>query len=80
MLLDFLKKVAERYLQDTRAAEFVLDVLLLSVPKLFAVEEGGKENEAAANISVEFTAFLKDYITRNSLKPLILAQMKDILV
>ncbi len=80
LLLDFLKKVAERYLQDQRAAEFVLDLLQLSVPKLFAVESSGKEKGAAASISAEFMAFLKDYITRNSLKLLILCQMKDILV
>ncbi len=80
LLLDFLKKVAERYLQDQRAAEFVLDLLQLSVPKLFAVESSGREKAAAASISAEFVAFLKDYITRNSLKLLILSQMKDILV
>ena len=35
-LLDFLLRIAERYREDVCAGTFVLDLLQLGVPKLFA--------------------------------------------
>ena len=35
-LVDFLFKIAERYLADGHAGQFVLDLLELDVPSLFA--------------------------------------------
>ena len=78
-LLDFLKSVANRYRQDSRAAEFILDLLLLEVPKLFTIE-GSQEAETATVISLEFTSFLRDFINRYALKHTILGQMGNILV
>ena len=50
----------------------MLDLLQLKVPKLFAVEEGRKE--------VQFSTFLRSYISRNALKLTILGQIHKILV
>ena len=54
-----------------------MDLLKLEVPKLFAVEGGGKEDQAVAH---EFSAFLGDYIFKNGLKHTILGKMNVILV
>ena len=58
-LLDFLQSVAERYRDDDRAGDLVVDLLKLNVPKLFAVEGGSKEDEA---VRCEFSCFLRDYM------------------
>ena len=76
-LLDFLQSVAERYRGDRRAGELVVDLLKLEVPKLFAVEGGEEEDKA---VGLEFSAFLRDFISRNALKPTILGKMNVILV
>lgn len=55
----------------------MLDLLQLKVPKLFAVEEGGKEDE---EVCLQFSAFLRNYISRNALKLTILGQIRNILV
>ena len=75
-LLDFLQSVAKRYHDDGRAGELVVDLLKLGVPKLFAVEEGEKDEEVAH----KFSAFLRDYINRNRLRHTILGKMNIILV
>ena len=54
----------------------MVDLLKLEVPKLFAVE-GGEEDKA---VGLEFSAFLRDFISRNALKPTILGKMNVILV
>ena len=83
-LLDFLKAVAAGYLSDKRQQEFVVDLLQLKVPKLFAVEEGADGPEAAEKEDTEvarrFSVFLRAYINRNALKHSILNQMSTLLV
>ena len=69
--------MAERYRGDGRAGELVVDLLKLEVPKLFAMEGGGEEDETVGR---EFSAFLRDYISRNALKLTILGKMNIILV
>ena len=55
----------------------MVDLLKLEVPKLFAVEGGREEDETVGR---EFSAFLRDYISRNALKFTILGKMNIILV
>ena len=69
--------MAKRYRDDGQAGELVVDLLMLEVPKLFAVEGGEEEDEA---VGQEFSAFLRDYISHNSLKHTILSKMNIILV
>ena len=76
-LLDFFQSVAERYHADGRAGELVVDLLKLKVPKLFAAEGGGVEDEVVAH---KFSAFLRDYINRNGLKHTVLGKINIILV
>ena len=78
-LLTFLKSIAEHYRIEKRAHEFIMDLLQLNVPKLFAVEPGELEEDAQA-VAMEFTSFLYDFINRNALKPAILTQLTSIMV
>jgi len=55
----------------------VVDLLKLKVPKLFAVEGGGMEDETVGR---EFSAFLRNYINRICLRHTILGKMNIILV
>lgn len=74
-LLDFLQSVAEKYREDGRAGNLVVDLLNLNVPTLFAVK--GEEDEVVCS---RFTLFLQSYILRHDLKHTILEMMSDILV
>ena len=76
-LLDWLKRVANRYCDDGRAGDFVMDLLKLKVPKLFAVEGGRAEDEAVGH---KFSLFLRDYLYRCALKGTFLEKMGVILV
>ena len=69
--------MAERYRDDHRAGELVVDLLQLKVPKLFAVDKGGEEDE---EVALQFSAFLRSYISRNALKHTILGKIRNILV
>ena len=60
-LLDFLKSVAQCYHQDGRAEDLVVDLLKLKVPKLFAVEGEGEDDE---KVRCEFSAFLQKHILK----------------
>ena len=81
-LLGFLESVAAGYLTDKRQKEFVLDLLQLNVPKLFAVEEGADEATEKEDVEVgkNFSIFLRNFINRHALKHSILTKMTDILV
>ena len=79
-LLDFLQSVATGYLADRRQKEFILDLLQLSVPKLFAVEEGCEDAAEDMEVTKKFTFFLRSFISRHALKHSILTQMTAILV
>ena len=69
--------MAERYRDDGRAGDLVVDLLKLEVPKLFAVEGGREEDEAVRS---EFSRFLRNYILRCDLKLTTLGRMSDIMV
>ena len=81
-LLDFLTSVAAGYLTDKRQKTFVLDLLQLNVPKLFAVKEGVDEVTEKEDVEVAetFSIFLRNFINRNALQQSILIQIPDILV
>lgn len=81
-LLDFICSVADGYLAEGRQNEFILDLLQLNVPKLFAVETGADEasEEMDMEVAGKFSLFLCDYINKNALRPIILTQMISILV
>ena len=81
-LLDFLKSVSNSYLTEARQASFVVDLLQLKVPKLFAMEEGSDEIAEKEDLEVarRFSLFLRAYINRHALKQSILAQMSTLLV
>ena len=76
-LLDLLQSVAERYHQDGRAGDLLVDLLKLEVPKLFAVEEGEEKDEEVRH---KFSEFLQNYIFWCNLKHTILKKMESILV
>ena len=76
-LLDLLQSVAERYHQDGRAGDLLVDLLKLEVPKLFAVEEGDEKDEEVRH---KFSEFLQNYIFWCNLKHTILKKMESILV
>ena len=76
--MEFLKSVAERYRLDERAGDFIPDILQLKVPLLFATEiepapEGGNR------VGDKFSSFLREYIQRNNLRPVIMKKIQDIL-
>lgn len=81
-LLDLLKSVASGYLADKRQTEFILDLLQLKVPKLFAVEKEADEMAEKEDMEVakKFSLFLRGFISRNALKHSILTQMTALLV
>ena len=78
VLLDFLEKVAEDgYLRDKRQQEFVMDLMKLNVPKLFAKKEEADETASREDTRVAraFQDFLASYINRNALKKIIIIEM-----
>ena len=78
VLLVFLKKVAEEgYLRDKRQQEFVMDLMKLNVPKLFAQKEGADETALREDTRVTraFEEFLANYINKNALKKTIVIEM-----
>lgn len=81
-LLDFLKSASNSYLIEARQAMFVIDLLQLKVPRLFAVEEGADEIAETEDLEVarRFILFLRAFINRHALKQTVLAQMSTILV
>ena len=60
--------MAERYRDDDRAGDLVVDLLKLDVPKLFAVEGEREKDEA---VCCEFSCFLRNYIVECDLQPII---------
>ena len=76
-LLDFIQSVAKRYHGDSHPEDFVMDLLKLNVPKLFAVE---RESEEVKAVNDKFSLFLREYISHNALKYGILVKMDDIMV
>ena len=69
--------MAEHYQDDGRAGDFLVDLLKLEVPRLFAMEGGEKEDEAVGR---KFSHFLQGYISRCAVKHTILEKMSEVMV
>ena len=77
-MLDFVIKVAGTYRKDQRASDFIPDLLQLRVPNLFSSSsEPGADKRGL--IKERFSDFLKSYIRRNNLRPVIMTRIQDIL-
>ena len=82
-LLDFLKSVFNSYLTEARQAMFIVDLLQLNVPKLFAMKVYDDEKFAEKEdleVARRFTFFLRSCINRHALKDAVLSQMSMIIV
>ena len=82
-LLDFLKSVFNSYLAEARQAMFIVDLLQLNVPKLFAVEVYDDDEIAEKEdleVARRFSFFLRSRINRHALKDAVLSQMSMIIV
>ena len=81
-LLSFLKSVSHAYTADERHNDFILDLLQLKVPELFAVEE--ETDESAGQVDMEvaknFSEFLNCYVQRHVQKHIILSHTAAIMV
>ena len=69
--------MAKHYFDNGQPGDLIVDLLKLGVPKLFAVETEREEDEA---VGCKFSHFLQGYISRYSLKHIILEKMSDIMV
>ena len=77
-LLEFLKSVAESYRSNKRAGDFIPDVLRLNVPLLFAAENEPGAGDGSL-VGDMFSSFLREYIQRNNLHPVIMNKIQDII-
>ena len=77
-LFKFLKRLADHYLSESRAEKFVLDLIVLDVPELFATGQDDEHEEVKA----QFDGYLRDYVRRipNAQKSALLAQMSGNMV
>lgn len=80
-LCPFMEAVGKKYIDDKRSPEFLVDLLQLKVPKLFALEEANVTGGCMQNeVPKKFSSFIRSYINSNALKSHLLIQMKPILV
>ena len=83
-VVDFLQSVSDCYLERTCPEQFVLDLLQLRVPKLFA--ESKKPDTSLTTLQSpfvvreKFTTNLYEYIYNNNLKEKLQMQMTTIIV
>lgn len=75
---DFLQSVARQYQESGRAKDFILDLLVIKVNRLLAIEPG--DEEAGGEVQRNFKGFLQDFIRRNALKHSLLLEMNSIMV
>ena len=77
-ILNFIKSIGEMYTMDSRSADFILDLLAVKVPKLFAVSYA----ECTLDVAVqnEFSIYLHSYIQMNGLKRDMMKSIDKILV
>ena len=77
-LLEFLKSVADDYKSHKRAEDFIPHLLQLKVPLLFAAENEPGAGDGS-HVGEIFSSFLREYILRHNLHPMIMKRIKDIL-
>ena len=80
-LLEFIKRVGTHYATDRRPLDFILDLLDIKVPKLFALPEKTDNGYAVAvEVQGNLSTIVQDYIYLNALKSGLLQRMSKILV
>ncbi|KAL5466919.1 hypothetical protein EMCRGX_G031082 [Ephydatia muelleri] len=79
-LLEFIKRVGTHYATDRRPLDFILDLLDINVPKLFALPEKTDNGyDGAVEVQGNLSTFVQDYIYLNALKSGLLQRMSKIL-
>ena len=80
-LLKFIKSIGTQYVTDKRPHDFILDLLKIDVPKLFALPEKTDNGyDVAVEVQSNLSTFVQDYIYSNDLKKGLLPRMSKILV
>ena len=77
-LLDFTKRIAAKYQDDTRSNEFIPALFGIKVPNLFTGDTS-EPTEKADLIRDKFSKFLKEYIQTNILHKNLIKKLKDML-
>ena len=77
-----LFQIAEHYQKQERAIDFVVDLLDVEVPGLFAVcvSESGEESVTDKKAVADFNQDLRHFIAQNHLNHKLLSTMEEILV
>eukprot|EP00731_Ephydatia_muelleri_P026782 Em0018g882a len=79
-LLEFIKRVGAHYATDRRPLEFILDLLDINVPKLFALpEKTDKGYVVAVEVQGNLSTFVQEYIHLNALTSDLLQRMNKIM-
>ena len=78
----FLFQIAEHYREEEKAIDYVLELLNIKAPALFAVRqtESGEESQMDKEAVDEFKHDLWNYIAQNNLNHKLLSVMKEIMV
>lgn len=71
--------MGECYQKCRRAKEFIPNLLKLNVPQLLAVQSDTNLTVKEDSVCQKFSTFLKSYIQRNNLQPVILNDFKTLL-
>ena len=80
-LCSFMEAVGRKYVEDKRSPLFLVDLLQLKVPKLFALEDTNVTGDTTpSEVPRKFSSFIRSYINSNALKSHLLMQMTAILV
>ena len=84
MVLQLFHSVGNRYQQEGRACEFVVDLFTLNVPNLFAPSPLTRPDDclegAIGPIAGQFKTQLRTYIEKNGLKKSLLLKIDILLV
>ena len=80
-LLEFIKQVGAQYVTDQRPRDFILDLLKINVPMLFALPEKTDNGyDVAVEVQSNLSTFVQEYIYDNGLKKGLLPRMSKMLV
>ena len=90
-MLEFFQSVAKHYIDQSRAKDFILDLLRVDVPRLFVRSPDqislssqhsgeGATDILALPVPDEFSQFLTDYVQRNLLRDQLMDDIETIWV
>ena len=77
-LLNFIKNIGAIYTKECRSVDFILDMLAMKSPKLFALPN--EECAPSVLVQKDFTEYLHGYILCNGLKHDLIRRISRILV